>query len=271
MDRLPARPPGGPPPRVWWCPAAAAAVLPLHAAGRYPRTGGDPVRPAGVPYEVVSSYTTTLASLSLARNRPAAPPGRVLAVGLTDTGRGHRRLPGVAAELAALREHLGDRLTVLREEHATVEAVRGHLPGRPRAHFACHGGSGLFTGSSAGLCLRDGDLTLRDLADLRLDHAELAFLSACHTHVGTTLLPDEALHTAAAFRMAGFRHVVAGLWAVHDTVAPLVTASFHRRLGTARGPGSAGVATALHEAVAALRADHLTDPTVWVPFIHNGP
>ena len=41
------------------------------------------------------------------------------------------------------------------------------------------------------------DLNLLDIADLRLDTADLAFLSACQTRLGAGQLPDEAVHTAA--------------------------------------------------------------------------
>jgi len=273
LARLPKRPADGPLPRVWWCPTASLVALPLHAAGRYPRHGNDPREPVGVPYEVVSSYTTTLASLILARTkqRPSAPESRLLAVGLTDVGRGHRPLSGVATELEALTQLVGHRLTVLGEQAATVDAVRSHLPGHTWAHFACHGRFDMLAPLSAGLCLSDGDMSIRDFADLHLTDADLAFLSACHTYVGSNLLPDEAIHTAAALRAAGFRHVVASMWAIHDNVAPMVAAAFYERVLTAKGLSSSGAATALHEAVSALRDAHLTDPTVWAHFLHNGP
>lgn len=273
LARLPERPADGPLPRVWWCPTASLVALPLHAAGRYPRHGGDRQKPVGVPYEVVSSYTTTLTSLIRARARQgsSAPESRLLAVGLTDTRRGYRPLPWVAAELEALTRLIGSRLTVLDERAATVDAVRGHLPGHTWAHFACHGRFNMHAPLSAGLCLSDGDMKVRDIAELHLTDADLVFLSACHTYVGTNLLPDEAIHTAAALRMAGFRHVVASMWAIHDKVAPLVANAFYQRVLTADGLSSADAATALHEAVSALREDHLTDPTVWAPFLHDGP
>jgi hypothetical protein len=94
------------PPRVWWCPTASLVSLPLHAAGRYPRTLHDRTEPAGLPYAVVSSYTSTLSALVEAVGRPSpdagglpgkgrwwsvarrSPAGGLLAVGLSDTRRG---------------------------------------------------------------------------------------------------------------------------------------------------------------------------------------
>ncbi|MCT9003519.1 CHAT domain-containing protein [Streptomyces rhizosphaerihabitans] len=260
------------PPRLWWCPTASLTVLPLHAAGRYPRAADDPTEPVGLPYAAVSSYTTTLSALVDARQRAAAVDPTLLAVALTDTERGHAVLPGVAEELRALDEILGRRrLTVLAEDEATSAAVRRQLPAHPWAHFACHGWLDMTAPASSGLCLRDGDLNLLDIADLRLDTADLAFLSACQTRLDAGQLPDEAVHTAAALRIAGFRHVVATLWSISDQAALQVAAAFYRRLDGSDGPNSADAARALHHAVGELRARHPTDPTLWVPFVHDGP
>ncbi|MFB7505604.1 CHAT domain-containing protein [Streptomyces broussonetiae] len=260
------------PPRLWWCPTASLTVLPLHAAGRYPRAAADPTEPVGLPYAAVSSYTTTLSALVDARRRAAPVDPTLLAVALTDTERGHAVLPGVAKELRALDEILGrHRLTILAEDEATSAAVRRQLPAHAWAHFACHGWLDMTSPAGSGLCLRDGDLNLLDIADLRLDTADLAFLSACQTRLGAGQLPDEAVHTAAALRIAGFRHVVATLWSISDQAAPQVAAAFYRRLDGSDGPTSADVARALHHAVGELRARHPTDPTLWVPFVHDGP
>ncbi|MGV4891578.1 CHAT domain-containing protein [Streptomyces viridosporus] len=259
------------PPRLWWCPTASLTVLPLHAAGRYPRGTHDRTEPVGLPYAAVSSYTTTLSALVDARRRPAPADPTLLAVALTDTERGHAMLPGVAAELRALDEILGRRLTVLAEDAATSAAVRQQLPAHAWAHFACHGWLDMAAPAGSGLCLRDGDLNLLDIADLQLDTADLAFLSACHTRLGAGQLPDEAVHTAAALRIAGFRHVVATLWSINDQAAPQVAAAFYRHLAGPDGPTSADAARALHRAVGELRVRHPTDPTLWVPFVHDGP
>ncbi|MFD0210857.1 CHAT domain-containing protein [Streptomyces hirsutus] len=272
LDRLAWPPESTTPPRLWWCPTASLTVLPLHAAGRYPRGAHDRTEPVGLPYATVSSYTTTLSALVDARRRPAPTDPTLLAVALTDTERGHAVLPGVAAELRALDEILGRRqLTVLAEDAATSAAVRRQLPAHAWAHFACHGWLDMAAPAGSGLCLRDGDLNLLDIADLRLDTADLAFLSACHTRLGAGQLPDEAVHTAAALRIAGFRHVVATLWSINDQAAPQVAAAFYRHLAGPDGPTSADAARALHRAVGELRARHLTDPTLWVPFVHDGP
>ncbi|MFF2957010.1 CHAT domain-containing protein [Kitasatospora sp. NPDC057965] len=262
----------GTPPRIWWCPTASLTNVPLHAAGRYPRNAADPTEPVGLPFLTVSSYTTTLASLVESRKRPKAAGAKVLAVAVTDTGRGHAVLPGVADEVRALTKVLdGARLTVLLDGAATTTTVRQQLPGHGWAHFACHGVLDPTSPSLAGLSLRDGELSVMDIAELRLEGAELAFLSACHTRVSGGQLLDEAIHPAGAFRMAGFRHVVATLGSVHDRAAPVVAAELYRHLAGSAGLDATGTAAALHRAVATLRTNHLTDPTVWAPFVHDGP
>src|SRR5512142_1916189 len=65
-------------PRVWWCPTGPATVLPLHAAGRHPRTttqytamGEAAASTDSVAGRVISSYTPTLTTLTRAHTRPA--------------------------------------------------------------------------------------------------------------------------------------------------------------------------------------------------------
>ncbi|QMU13979.1 CHAT domain-containing protein [Streptomyces pristinaespiralis] len=206
------------------------------------------------------------------QGRPAAGDPRLLAVGLSDTRRGHTPLPGVPEELRGLRDALGpERLSTLADDAATVAAVRERLPGHPWAHFACHGRLDMSAPVTSGLCLRDGDMNVLDFAELRLTGADLAFLSACHTRLGGGQLPDEAIHTAAALRMAGFRHVVSTLWSVQDRVAPAVAAAFYRNLEAPGAARSAGAAVALHRAVAELRDADPTNPMLWAPFAHDGP
>lgn len=284
----------GMPRRVWWCPTASLSNLPLHAAGRYPRTVSDHAEPVGLPFLTVSSYTSTLASLVESRHRAVPAPTGLLAVAVTDTGRGHPVLPFATKEVLAITQAvdieqvtliLGDgptgadaeqvpgaeKLTVLMGDGATTSVVREQLHRHGWAHFACHGGLDMSSPSSVGLSLQDGDLSVLDIAELRLEQAELVFLSACHTRSGGAYLPDEAIHPAGAFRMAGFRHVVATLGSINDEAASLVAASMYQQLSGPNGLDQTGTAAALHRAVAALRAQHLTDPTLWAPFVHDGP
>src|SRR5690606_12608162 len=122
--------------------------------------------------------------------------------------------------------------------------------------------------SEAGLLLSDGLLTVADIVQLRLAGAELAYLSACETHRSVTL-PDEAIHLASAFQLAGFRHVVATLWAISDLRSPQVAEIVYDELAASRRAGGgtalecADTAVALHCAVQELRDEHPDEPWLW--------
>jgi CHAT domain-containing protein len=92
--------------------------------------------------------------------------------------------------------------------HEVVAALsRAHI-----VHLACHGVQDQNDPLSSGFCLRDGKLTVSELMDIKLDHAFLAFLSACETAKGDKEQPDQVIHLAAAMLFCGFRSVVATMW-----------------------------------------------------------
>ncbi|MEV7094529.1 CHAT domain-containing protein [Amycolatopsis sp. NPDC051045] len=263
------------PPRLWWCPTNALALLPLHAAGSYPRhLRDDPPEPgASVPDRVVSTYTPTLTALRRLQSRPK--PTRspsVLAVAMPTT-RDRAPLPGVTEELTALNEALAGVAEVrhLVGEQATREAVLEVLADYPWVHFACHADQDLMQPEAGSFALADGPLPLRELAEVKLAEPELAYLSACETATGGAQLPDEAIHLAAAMQLIGYRHVVATMWHVADNSAPQVTADVYDQLAGTAGSHAGDPARALHKAVGALRAAHPTDPLRWAPYIHLGP
>ncbi|MFC6092234.1 CHAT domain-containing protein [Saccharothrix lopnurensis] len=276
--------------RLWWCPTGPLTLLPLHAAGYH-----DPAdTPAGrtVLDRVVSSYTPTLRALARARTAgsPATADRRVLVVSLPETPptpgtEALSPLPGARAEAEFFRRVLPGAHTPRVGEEATRAAVTADLRTHAYAHFACHGGQDPRDPSTGALYLRDGPLTVLDVAGLDLAHAELAYLSACRTAVGGTTLPDESIHLAAALQLAGYRHVIATLWTVADrTAVEVATAVYSALLGDAgphdagagAGPRAAdldltGTAHVLHRTVRALRDAAPRDPTRWAPYIHSGP
>jgi hypothetical protein len=86
------------------------------------------------------------------------------------------------------------------------------LPHCRWAHFACHPTNDLTDPSAGSLLLSDHltrPLTVLDLTRLRLDDAELAFLSACATARTGPRLADEAIQLATAMQLVGYRHFVA--------------------------------------------------------------
>jgi hypothetical protein len=253
--------------RVWWCPTGLLGLLPLHAAG-----DAGLANDAAVYRRAVSSYVPTIRTLLAAQARPpAARAGGLVVVSVPDAP-GGSHLPGAAdAGLAILDRQLDVRR--LAGPAANREEVLRELAGRPWAHFACHAVADLAHPSRSHLVLRDGPLPVSELLATRLPAAELAVLSACETARGGIALADESLHIAAAFHLAGYRHVVGGLWALSDVVAAEVVERFFAIMvadpGAAEDPRQP--ARALHQAVWAVRDANPDAPSLWAPFLHVGP
>ncbi|MGW3951622.1 CHAT domain-containing protein [Streptomyces sp. NPDC004752] len=247
--------PSGAWPRIWWSPVGQLALLPLHAAGRFP---GDTT----VLDRAVSAYTPTLRALRHARARYARADEDLVIVAIGDA-------PGAKALRSAERE--ASRIaaltpaTRLTGAQATADAVRAALASHASAHFACHATSDPDDPSAGHLLLHDGPLSVLDVSALDLSHVRLAVLSACETSLGAHRIPDESLHLVSAFQLAGYPQVVGTLWQVNDHVARLVAVDLHQ--GIADGED---VATALHHAVRRCRERYPRTPTLWAAYLYSG-
>ncbi|GAA2596264.1 CHAT domain-containing protein [Streptomyces axinellae] len=259
-------------PRVWWSPVGRLALLPVHAAGRFPGT-------ATVLDRVISCYTPTLRALRHARIRqeragdgrpvgspasgPADRPADGLVIVAVQDAPGATALRGVAREAATIAELAP--ATRLNGAAATVDSVRNALQSHTSAHFACHAASDPEDPSAGHLLLHDGPLSILDVSALDLTGARLAVLSACETSLGTQQIPDESLHLVSAFQLAGYPQVVGTLWRVNDRVARLVAVELHERLAAGED-----VATALHHAVRHCRERFARTPTLWAAHLCSG-
>ncbi|MFI6169410.1 CHAT domain-containing protein [Nocardia sp. NPDC051052] len=246
-------------PRVWWLPTGLLGLFPLHAAGH---VGG-----ACALDHCVSSYTPTLRALAHIRSRPPSNYRRQLTVALERTP-GLPDLPGTVAEITQLLA--GDAgASALIDQDATIGGVVTALHTVDWVHFACHAYADLTTPSLSGLLLQDGTLTVTDISRLRLDGAELAYLSACSTaHRGWDHV-EESIHLASAFHLAGFRHVVASLWPLDDAVAAQAATDFYRHLPP---PADATeTADVLNRVTRELRERFPNRPDMWASLIHSGP
>ncbi|WP_143660436.1 CHAT domain-containing protein [Streptomyces sp. JHA26] len=242
-------------PRVWWSPVGRLALLPIHAAGRFPDG-------ASVLDRVMSSYTPTVRALRHARARHTRADDDLVVVAVEDA-RGARPLRGVgreASRIAALT-----RATRLDGAQATADAVRAALTSHTSAHFACHAASDPDDPSAGHLLLHDGPLSVLDVSALDLTGVRLAVLSACETSLGAHRVPDESLHLVSAFQLAGYPQVVGTLWQVNDLVARTVAVDLHE--GVSAGED---VATALHHAVHRCRERFDKTPTLWAAYLHSG-
>ncbi|WP_217142501.1 CHAT domain-containing protein [Streptomyces sp. AC627_RSS907] len=242
-------------PRVWWSPVGQLALLPIHAAGRFPDG-------ASVLDRVVSSYTPTLRALRHARARHAGAGDDLVVVAVSEAT-GARTLRG--AEREASRIAALTRATRLGGAEATVDSVRAALTSHASAHFACHAASDPDDPSAGHLLLHDGPLSVLDVSALDLSGVRLAVLSACETSLGAHRIPDESLHLVSAFQLAGYPQVVGTLWQVNDLVARMVAVDLHESVSAGED-----VATALHHAVRRCRSRFDKTPTLWAAYIHSG-
>ncbi|WP_018504720.1 CHAT domain-containing protein [Parafrankia discariae] len=270
-------------PRLWWCVSSLLPFLPIHAAGHHSSRFSP--APATLIDRAISSYTPTVQALAHARGsgpvdvrgragaagpgerggRIALGGGRVLAVAMPQTPGVPTDLPGARTEAAELRRKFPGRVEVRTGPEATRDVVLAALPTARWVHFACHGTAEADDPSNSRLYLWDRPLTTVDVARLRLDQAELAFLSACETARPGNRLPDEAIHLASAFQLAGYRHVVATLWPVADKSAAAAAKSIYASLAL-----DGDVAGAVHSATRALRDFWPGDPSVWASHVHSG-
>ncbi|KAI0074115.1 hypothetical protein K474DRAFT_1626397 [Panus rudis PR-1116 ss-1] len=267
--------------RIWWCPTGTFTSLPIHAAMYHNMESNHVGQGLPESYDhIVSSYTPTLSTLL--RNASGEPDKiSVLAVGVPSTPFA-TPLPAVKDELQHIRSILSASpvpLTILSQDEAeaSIDNVLSALSKNSWVHLACHGtvstdpsGDPMYSS----LILRDGPLQLRRIVSTHLPNAQLAILSACQTAKGIEEMPDEVLHISAGMLFAGFRSVVATLWAIDDEDGPTITRDLYAHCFACQSDGETrnpvGLAPeALHRAVLKMR-DQGVSLFRWVPFVHIG-
>lgn len=254
--------------RLWWCPSGMLSFLPLHAAGNHATRFSD--APATVMDRVVSSYTPTIDALlrSGGAGRDLIREDAVLVVAMPSTPH-HSDLRGTATEINYVKARFGSGVTVLSGRAATNDAVRAALPAARWVHFGCHGVTNLRKPALSYLALHDHErrpLTVADLARMRLDGADTAYLSACSTAQPSARLPDEAIHIAASCQLAGYRSVIASLWPASDLAAARIAKHVYARIS----PRADNAALVLTEATRRLRSGLSHRPSIWAGHVHYG-
>jgi CHAT domain-containing protein len=201
-------------PRLWWCVTGDYCFLPVHAAGDY-ISGRS--RECASDY-VISSYAPTLTALKKARDGWQAIPRTDVKslVICEESPSGARRLPDIQHELEVVCKVLeSSQVQVLNSpsvhtSHAQMKSMlaesNAHI-----LHLASHGVQESDPLKSSFL-MRDGGFSIKDLMELNLPHAVLAFLSACETAKGDKQAPDQAVHLAASMLFCGFRSVIGTMW-----------------------------------------------------------
>ncbi|KAJ3536759.1 hypothetical protein NMY22_g5891 [Coprinellus aureogranulatus] len=255
---------GEEPPRIWWCPTRALSFLPIHAAGEYGSPHSDSIHDYAI-----SSYIPSVSALNILVERA---PGSVRTVsGLFLTSQPNPpqalRIPGTAREVQSIYKMAtkkGVRALLLEGDALTADRCLRHLDDYSSVHLACHA-----------LQNRQDPLA-KDL-----QHADLAFLSACQTSTGSENVSDEAVHLAAGMLAVGYRRVVATMWSICDGHAQEVANGFYENLwreqhGESEFPGAfdgSASAVALHHATQNLRRSLDNSEAsflAWTPFVHFG-
>lgn len=268
-------------PRVWWIGVGPLGMAPFHAAGDH--SAGSTRNTIS---RAISSYVTTIKALSYARQKKfellSTPEAGLLLVTMATTP-GHGPLINASQEATDIARVAPGKVTLCLDRPSAVEVLE-KLPAYHAIHFACHGVSDGQNPSMSHLLLRKVDpksgaaaidqLTVNAISSVNLKHAQLAFLGACRTADNpSTELADESIHIASGFQLAGFSHVLATLWESRDDACRQVAVEFYRLLFDSKDGEREchrAVSTAFHHAVRKCRQHHLTQPLLWVSFIHTG-
>ncbi|RXW12169.1 hypothetical protein EST38_g13685 [Candolleomyces aberdarensis] len=152
-------------------------------------------------------------------------------------------------------------------------------------HLACHASQDQNDPLQSRFRFHTGSLKLSTIIKKNLKNADLAFLSSCETSTGEERLSEEVVHLAAGMLAAGYRRVVATMWAITDKHAPDVATDLYGYLLSRRleaydydfdyGSGLDGSdsAYALHHAIQRLRekiGDSEQSLLAWIPYVHFG-
>lgn len=89
-------------------------------------------------------------------------------------------------------------VTQLRDQDATIHAVRQAMPVHRLLHITAHGELAEETALQSGFRLADGIFSVSDLAECDFTAGELAAILVCDAARGDVHLPNEALRVAGA-------------------------------------------------------------------------
>ncbi|KAN0078521.1 CHAT domain containing protein [Elaphomyces granulatus] len=230
-------------PKVWWIRTGLASSMPFHAAGLHTRGSIE-----NAYSRVISSYTPSIKALAHARNcarstgESRAAPGSLLITTMPTTPRARsekyapKDLPGAVTEKDEIIKVVHDRITIVLNQ-PSAEQVLESLESYRVAHFSCHGISDSLGPSNSGLILQKSNEPGEVFEQDRLTAHRIAELQLVHT--------DCCVEVARRFYSSLFQQN----WSA---------------------TGSGEVASALQEAVVAVRAEDITMPLNWAQFVHYG-
>ncbi|KAJ2920446.1 hypothetical protein H1R20_g16648, partial [Candolleomyces eurysporus] len=266
-------------PRIWWCPTGPVSFLPLHAAGIYRGKDSD-----NILNYAVSSYTPSIALLAdrVKNNNPTDQKVSGLFLTSQPNVPGLSSIPGTAKEVRSIHKLAVDhgvRVLKLEGSDVTVDKALQHMEEFSCIHLACHASQDQNEPLQSRFRFHSGSLDLSTIIRKNLKNADLAFLSACQTSSGEEKLSEEVVHLAAGMLAAGYRRVVATMWAITDNHASEVASDFYSYLLARRVEGDdsgfegSDSAYALHHAIEQLRGrldDSEQSLLTWIPYVHFG-
>jgi tetratricopeptide (TPR) repeat protein len=203
------------------------------------------------------SYAPSAKVYSLCQKRTPRGSDKALVVGVADPS-----IPAVAEETQAVVRHL-PASELLRDQQATVEALRSKVPGCGVLHLACHCMFRVDNPMFSSLKVGDGWLAASDVISLHLAGA-LVTLSACESGRNEVFAGDELMGLTRAFLGAGATTLVASLWLVQDETTAELMENWYEQLSE-----GSGRATALRNAQLTLKAKY-PHPYYWAPFVLIG-
>lgn len=203
------------------------------------------------------SYAPSAGIFALCRQKPAAPAGGALILGVPDS-----RAPHILDEVNAIARILPEAELILGEE-ANTAALREKGSHSRLIHIATHGNFRQDNPMFSGIRLGDAYLNLYDLYQLRLD-ADLVALSGCSTGMNVISHGDELLGLVRGFLFAGARSLLLTLWDVHDQSTSQFMSAFYRRFVEGQDKASA-----LQAAMMEMRQRN-PHPYYWAPFTLTG-
>jgi CHAT domain-containing protein len=118
--------------------------------------------------------------------------------------------------------------TTISGDAATRAGALEALQQNTWVHLACHSKQDRTQPYDSHFFMKDGHMTLLDIMEIDIPHAEFAFLSACHSAAGDEETPDEVIHLAAGLQFSGFKSVVSALWELNDGVTIHVVEAFYK-------------------------------------------
>ncbi|KAG1728463.1 CHAT domain-containing protein [Suillus lakei] len=220
--------------RIWLCPTAAFTSIPLHAAHPFQKKADGSGNEPCLEDLYICSYTPTLSALVRSRRvmkKHVSPSFVAIGQGQPATGKS-KTLLAVDSEVELVRKLVPatTNSTIISGDAATRAGALEALEQNTWVHLACHGKQDPTQPYNSHFVMRDQPLTLLDIMEKDIPHAEFAFLSACHTAVGDEKTPDEVIHLAAGLQFSGFKSVIGTLWEVDDAVAKHVVEAFYKNM-----------------------------------------